>query len=79
MPDPTPAPPPYLTSALAGGSACACTPEVTRGFVLWRRPPKAKGKPRSWEKVAAVPTEAQAWALAKGSGDFRVLPADRQP
>lgn len=62
---------------LLTGGECRCTPTVTRGFCLWRR--VSKGRGRAWDLVATVATEREAWALVKGSADFCVLPAGQEP
>ena len=65
---------------LHAGGACACTPEVTRGFVLYHRPNR---KGAAWAKVSAHPTEAAARhamrTSTRGSGRFRVVAAGKRP
>ena len=64
---------------LLGGGACACSPVVTAGYVLWFR----KGRRAKWEKVATAATRSAAFAAVaasgKRNGDWCVLEATRAP
>ena len=59
------------------------TAPASLAFALWYREPRRPGTRREWELLGHFATEREAWGATvrhlRGSGDYLVLPAGREP